>query len=214
MKKLLITTILVLSCAECFSQDPRKWFYVPDGLDFSAQDTFSNHDFWFNKELELDLTNGAINSTRDQYHVVVKIGSTYTSNPLVQKPEFNFRKSQYEYRRKYKYQVWIPATVEISPHNNPTASFKLNLLMESCICFNNKHQVLMGRLSASKEFMFSYGHLGIGLKGTKDSVYPNLGLRYYPPSGKTRLRDNVSFSYNGLFVNENTHRLSEKEIAW
>ena len=206
MKKLLITTILVLSCAECFSQDPRKWFYVPDGLDFSAQDTFSNHDFWFNKELEFDLINRPENSTRDQYHVVVKIGSTYTWNPLVQKKEFNLRKSQYEYRKKYKYQVWIPATVEISPHNNPTASFKLNLSMNSEICFNNKHQVLMGRLSTTKKFMFPYGHLNIYLNGTKNSVYPSFRLRYYPPSGKTRLRYNVDLN--------STLRISEKEIAW
>ena len=74
MKKLLITTILVLSCAECFSQDLRMESVLDS--DPTAHDVLSNHSIWFDKTWEFDVTNydawHAKNTNKEKYHVVIK----------------------------------------------------------------------------------------------------------------------------------------------
>ena len=101
-------------------------------------------------------------------------------------------------------EVWIPATVQVSPHNNPTAYTNFSLMMKSDIFRKKSTQVLCGHLHGVKEF--GYETLSVIFNGGNQTVTPTFRYRYFPPSGKTRLRDNVDLS--------STWGVGTREIAW
>jgi len=182
VKKLLIATILVLSCAECFSQDLRMKSALDS--DPTAHDILPNHSIWFDKTWEFDVTNydgyHAKNTNKEKYHVVIETGDSYKwqrSHP--KKSDFDIQTSSYKYQRLYE--VWIPATVQVSLHNNPAVTRQFDMMLKSTIWFKKSDQVLCGRLVGSVKGRF--WDLNVNFSGGNETVEANFFYSYFPPTG-------------------------------
>ena len=188
-----IAAVLVLSCVECLAQgfrfdpnarpvDPKK-----PSNHAAGQDTLTNHELWLNKRVEFDVANRATNSRKETYRVVIQTGSTY---------RWEFRPPKPWLRKLYSsnYDVWIPATVQISPPH-PVIPNSSSIELESKLFLNMITQEVTGHLELRSE-KFPFGSFSVVFEGGADAARRIFRLNYNPPSGKNRLQDNVKLSYD------------------
>jgi hypothetical protein len=195
VKKLLITTILVLSCSECFSQSDTWTKHVPP----------TAHSIWFNKKVEFDVKNNsgaknmAYDRPRQQYHVVIQIGDKYKWRKLAPTKKFKIESSRYELNPLYE--MKIGATVEISPPH-PVIPSSFDMWLRSSISINTQTQDLRGSLGSAQpvcgqDRVVCSPFLNVSpiFKWDNDALeIAQFYLRFFPPSGKINLRDNLVLS--------------------